>query len=82
MADIMVKVPEVKQEALDIKSFELVPTGGSLPAFTPAWHIDVHPAPGIVRQYSRRATRDAQLRRGVPEPELERRPAAPISRVR
>ena len=53
MADLNVRVQCVKQEALDIKSFELAPAaGGSLPAFTPGSHIDVHPAPGIVRQYS------------------------------
>ena len=52
MADRNARVQWVKQEALDIKSFELFPAaGGSLSAFTPGSHIDVHPAPAIVRQY-------------------------------
>ena len=52
MVDVTVRVQQVKQESLDIKSYELVPVEGSLAAFTPGSHIDVHPAPGIVRQYS------------------------------
>lgn len=40
-------------EAQDICSFELVAAdGGSLPPFTAGAHIDVHVAPGLVRQYS------------------------------
>lgn len=49
---ITARVQQVRQEALDIKSFELVPVEGPLPTFPPGSHIDVHVAPGIVRQYS------------------------------
>ena len=52
MADLKVKVQQVRDEALDIKSFELVPVEGLLPPFTPGSHIDVHLATGLVRQYS------------------------------
>lgn len=52
MAELSVVVQRVRQEALEIKSFELAGTEGPLPSFTPGSHIDVHPAPGIVRQYS------------------------------
>ena len=52
MADIRATVRQIKHEAIDIKSFELVPVGGSLLAFTPGSHLDVHMAPGLVRQYS------------------------------
>lgn len=52
MADLKARVQRVKQEALDIKSFELVPLEKALEAFAPGSHIDVQVAPGSVRQYS------------------------------
>lgn len=52
MADLKARVQQITQEAPNIKCFELVPARGLLPAFTPGSHIDVHPAPGIVGQYS------------------------------
>lgn len=48
-----VRVAEIRDEAEDIKSFRLVADDGQpLPAFTAGAHIDVHAAPGLVRQYS------------------------------
>lgn len=48
-----VRVARKTVEALDICSFELMdPDGADLPAFTAGSHIDVHLAPGLVRQYS------------------------------
>ncbi len=48
-----VQVASITPEAADILSILLVdPAGRPLPAFTPGAHIDVHVAPGIVRQYS------------------------------
>jgi ferredoxin-NADP reductase/uncharacterized iron-regulated membrane protein len=42
-----------RMEAADICSFEFVhPRGRKLPPWTPGAHIDVHIAPGLVRQYS------------------------------
>src|SRR5712671_5580685 len=53
MAELRVKVKQVRDEALEVRSFELVHAdGGALPAFTPGSHIDVHVADGLVRQYS------------------------------
>jgi vanillate monooxygenase ferredoxin subunit len=53
MSDLTVRVKRIRQEALDIKSFELEAADGrTLPAFTPGSHIDVHLAAGMVRQYS------------------------------
>ena len=53
MAELRVKVRQVRDEALDVRSFELVHAdGGALPAFAPGSHIDVHAAQGLVRQYS------------------------------
>ena len=52
MAELAARVRKVRVEALDIKSFELVPVEGQLAPFKPGSHIDVHLAPGIVRQYS------------------------------
>lgn len=50
---ITVRVAACRQEALDIRSFELVrPDGGALPAFSAGSHIDVHLPGGLVRQYS------------------------------
>src|SRR5688572_21109438 len=51
--DLTVNVRNVRQEALDVKSFELVSVDGTrLPSFSPGSHIDVQVAPGLVRQYS------------------------------
>lgn len=53
MADLRVRVKEVTQEALDVKSFALTSADGApLPSFTAGSHVDVHLAPGLVRQYS------------------------------
>lgn len=53
MADVEVRVERIREEALEIKSFELVSgDGAALPAITPGSHIDVHMAQGLVRQYS------------------------------
>lgn len=50
---LTVRVERIRQEAVDIVSFELVdPAGGRLPDFTPGSHVDVHPGPDLVRQYS------------------------------
>lgn len=50
---ITVRVAACRQEALDIRSFELIrPDGGALPAFSAGAHIDVHLPDGQVRQYS------------------------------
>jgi vanillate O-demethylase ferredoxin subunit len=47
------RVVQVRDEAIDIRSFELASAGGeALPPFTPGSHIDLHLAPGLVRQYS------------------------------
>jgi len=53
MGKLTVTVRAVRDEALDVRSFELVAAEGSaLLPFTPGSHIDVEVAPGIVRQYS------------------------------
>jgi vanillate O-demethylase ferredoxin subunit len=53
MADIDVTVADVRDEALEVRSFVLVPTSdGALPAFSAGSHIDVQIAPGLTRQYS------------------------------
>ena len=55
MADaaIDVRVAAVRQLSEDIRCFELRrPDGQPLPAFTPGAHVDLHLAPGVVRQYS------------------------------
>ena len=53
MSEVAVVVRRIRQEALDIKSFELTAAaGGALPAFSPGSHIDVAVEPGLVRQYS------------------------------
>jgi vanillate O-demethylase ferredoxin subunit len=50
---LTVRVERRTCEADDICSYELVSEDGSdLPAFTAGAHIDVHVAPGLVRQYS------------------------------
>jgi vanillate O-demethylase ferredoxin subunit len=51
--DLSVKVRNVRQEALEVKSFELVNVDGTpLPSFTAGSHIDVQMAPNLTRQYS------------------------------
>ncbi|MDR6858716.1 PDR/VanB family oxidoreductase [Variovorax guangxiensis] len=51
--ELTVRVARRVQEAEDICSFELVPhEGDALPAFSAGAHIDVHVAPGLIRQYS------------------------------
>lgn len=52
MTELKVRVQQVKHEALDIRSFELVPVEGLMRTFPPGSHIDVHVARGIIRQYS------------------------------
>ncbi|MFP3563009.1 PDR/VanB family oxidoreductase [Paraburkholderia sp. SIMBA_030] len=48
-----VLVSQKKLEADDVYSFELKPTFGKvLPRFSAGAHIDVHVAPGVIRQYS------------------------------
>jgi vanillate O-demethylase ferredoxin subunit len=50
---LAVKVIAVRDEAPNVRSFELAAAeDDGLPPFTPGSHIDVHCAPGIVRQYS------------------------------
>lgn len=44
---------QVRMEAAGINSYEFVDADGNdLPAFTAGAHIDVHIAPGVIRQYS------------------------------
>lgn len=44
---------QVRMEATGINSYEFVdPDGNELPGFTAGAHIDVHIAPGVIRQYS------------------------------
>ena len=51
--ELMVRVSRRVEEAEGVCSFEFVPQDGSaLPAFTAGAHIDVHVAPGLIRQYS------------------------------
>ena len=53
MGELSVRVQAVRDEALDVRSFVLVPADARpLPAFAAGSHIDVHVAPGLVRQYS------------------------------
>ena len=53
MNELTVRVTQRKEEADGICSFELVAdSAAALPAFTAGAHIDVHVAPGLVRQYS------------------------------
>lgn len=48
-----VRVAEIRHLSPDVKSFGLVAADRrALPPPTPGAHIDVHPAPGVVRQYS------------------------------
>ena len=47
----MMRVSRIKDEAQDIRSFELMDeTGTPLPAFTAGAHIDVHLGPDVIRQ--------------------------------
>ena len=51
--ELMVRVARRVEEADGVYSFELVPRDTeTLPAFTAGAHIDVHVAPGLIRQYS------------------------------
>ena len=53
MGELSVRVQAVRDEALDVRSFALVAADARpLPAFAAGSHIDVHVAPGLVRQYS------------------------------
>lgn len=53
MSALQVIVRSRRVEAEGICSFELVhPEGQALPAFSAGAHVDVHVAPGLVRQYS------------------------------
>jgi vanillate O-demethylase ferredoxin subunit len=48
-----VRIEEIRLEAPGVKSFRLVSADGRpLPPATPGAHINVNPAPGVVRQYS------------------------------
>lgn len=49
---LMVRVVDRQDEAAGIASFELASPDGGLPPFTAGSHIDVHVAPGLIRQYS------------------------------
>ncbi|NDZ17011.1 oxidoreductase [Variovorax sp. WS11] len=52
-ATLSVRVARRIREAVDIASFELVPTGSEpLPSFSAGAHVDVHLPGGLVRQYS------------------------------
>jgi len=50
MMDVMIR--GIRIEALDIRSFELVPTAGRLPAWQAGAHIQVEIRPGLQRAYS------------------------------
>lgn len=51
--ELTVRVARRVEEAEGICSFELVPQdAAALPAFSAGAHIDVHVAPGLIRQYS------------------------------
>jgi vanillate O-demethylase ferredoxin subunit len=53
MGELSARVRTVRDEAQDVRSFELVSADGRpLPSYAAGSHIDVHVAPGIVRQYS------------------------------
>ncbi|MGS5089699.1 PDR/VanB family oxidoreductase [Hydrogenophaga sp. A37] len=53
MNELTVRVTQRIEEADGICSFELVvDSAAALPAFTAGAHIDVHVAPGLIRQYS------------------------------
>jgi vanillate monooxygenase ferredoxin subunit len=53
MTKLSVRVRSRAEQANGIASFDLVSADGStLPSFTAGAHIDVHVAPGLIRQYS------------------------------
>ena len=53
LAPVNVRVAEIRDETVEIKSFHLVPADGkSLPPFTPGSHISVQIRDGLTRQYS------------------------------
>jgi vanillate O-demethylase ferredoxin subunit len=53
MTTIRVRVKAIVEEAIDIKTYEVVAADGSaLPPFAPGAHIDVHLGAGLMRQYS------------------------------
>jgi vanillate O-demethylase ferredoxin subunit len=53
MGELSVRVQAVRDEALSVRSFALVAADARpLPAYAAGSHIDVHVAPGLVRQYS------------------------------
>ncbi|WP_028223128.1 PDR/VanB family oxidoreductase [Paraburkholderia oxyphila] len=47
-----VEVRGIRIEAETVRSFELWPVSGELPAFTAGAHIGVQVSPGVIRQYS------------------------------
>jgi len=48
-----VRVENIDEEAIDIRSFKLVSADGNvLPAYPAGSHVDVHLKPGLTRQYS------------------------------
>lgn len=49
---IAVYIRAIRVEAETVWSFELAPLSGTLPAYEPGAHIDLHIPDGIVRQYS------------------------------
>ena len=52
-ATLALKVNRIVEEALDIRSFELVdPEGRLLPMFTAGAHVDIELPNGLIRQYS------------------------------
>jgi vanillate O-demethylase ferredoxin subunit len=53
MGELSVRVVRIRDEAQDVRSFELASGDGvPLPPFSAGSHIDVHIADGLVRQYS------------------------------
>jgi len=53
MGELSARVERIRDEAQDVRSFELVAAEGpALPAFSAGSHVDVQIAPGLVRQYS------------------------------
>lgn len=53
LAHLELVLRQVRMEATGINSYEFVdPDGNELPGFTAGAHIDVHIAPGVIRQYS------------------------------
>lgn len=53
LTPLQVRVSARRKEAQGIVTFQLEdPRGQPLPAFTAGAHIDVHAAPGVIRQYS------------------------------